>query len=67
MTVYLIFLGVKVYQTCGFPLLMKGIDVFLLLFLVDLQRRFGNIDEKYTSEIKGEFVVDTINLKIAIR
>ena len=46
---------------------MKGIDVFLLLFLVDLQRRFGNIDEKYTSEIKGEFVVDTINLKIAIR
>lgn len=66
MTVYLIFLGVKVYQTCGFPLLMKGIDVFLLLFLVDLQT-FGNIDEKYTSEIKGEFVVDTINLKIAIR
>lgn len=67
MTVYLIFLGVKVYQTCDFPLLMKGIDVFLLLFLVDLQRRFGNIDEKYTSEIKGEFVVETINLKIVIR
>lgn len=66
MTVYLNFLRVKVYQTCGFPLLMKGIDVFLLLFLVDLQT-FGNIDEKYTSEIKGEFVVDTINLKIAIR
>ena len=46
---------------------MKGIDVFLLLFLVDLQRRFGNIDEKYTSEIEGEFAVETINLKIVIR
>ena len=46
---------------------MKGIDVFLLLFLVDLQRRFGNIDEKYTGEIKGEFAVETINLNIVIR
>ena len=67
MIVCLIFLGVKIYQTSGFSLLMKGIDVFLLLFLVDLQRRFGNIDEKYTSEIKGEFAVEAINLNIVIR
>ena len=33
---------------------MKGIKFYLYLFLVDPQKRFGGIGDRYTSEIKGE-------------
>ena len=55
----------KFYQTFGFPLVMKGINV-LYLFLVDLQIEFGRIDKKYTNKIKGEFLVEVINFMTVI-
>ena len=33
---------------------------YIYLFLVDIRRRFGGIDKKYTNEIKGEFLVKMI-------
>lgn len=45
---------------------MKGIDVFVYLFLVYSQLEFGHIDKEYTNEIKGEFLVEMINFKTVI-
>lgn len=47
-------------------MVVKGIDVFVYLFLVDSQIKFGHIDKKYTNEIKGEFLVEMINFKTVI-
>ena len=45
---------------------MKGIDVFVYLFLVYSQLEFGHIDKEYTNEIKGEFLVEMIILDTKI-
>ena len=45
---------------------MKGINVFVYLFLADSQIKFGHIDMKYTNEIKGEFLVEMIKFKTVI-